>query len=48
MKEESDAFIRHVLGIGGVGLCTGAHARKVLELTMASDRSVKEGKAVTL
>ena len=48
MKEESDAFIRHVLGIGGVGLCTGADARQVLELTMASDRSVKEGKAVTL
>ena len=48
LKEESDAFIRHVLGIGGVGLCTGAHARRVLELTMASDRSVKEGKPVTL
>ena len=48
MKEESDAFIRHVLGIGGVGLATGEHARRVLELTMASDRSVKEGKAVKL
>jgi predicted dehydrogenase len=48
MKEESDAFIRHVLGIGGVGLATGAHARRVLELTMASDRSVKEGKPVKL
>ena len=48
MKEESDAFIRHVLGIGGVGLATGAHARRVLELTMASDRSVREGKPVKL
>ncbi len=48
MKEESDAFIRHILGIGGVGLATGEHARRVLELTMASDRSVKEGKAVKL
>ncbi len=48
MKEESDAFIRHVLGIGGVGLATGEHARRVLELTMASDQSVKEGKAVKL
>ena len=48
MKEESDAFIRRVLGIGGVGLATGAHARRVLELTMASDRSVKEGGPVKL
>ncbi len=43
MKEESDAFIRHSLGMGGVGLATGAHARNVLALTMAADRSVKEG-----
>ena len=35
-------------GIGGIGLATGAHARRVLELTMASDRSVKEGGPVKL
>lgn len=48
MKEESDAFVRRILGIGGVGLATGLHARQVLELTMASDRSVKEGGPVEL
>ena len=32
-----------VMGLGGVGLATGAHARDVLALTMAADRSVKEG-----
>ncbi|MAI11103.1 MAG: hypothetical protein CBD27_01570 [Rhodospirillaceae bacterium TMED167] len=48
MKEESDAFIRYSLGIGGVGLATGEHARNVLALTMAADRSVKEGAPVKL
>ena len=37
MKEETDAFIRHALGMGGVGLATGEHARQVLALTMAAD-----------
>ncbi len=48
LKEETDAFIRHILGLGGVGLATGGHARDVLALTMAADRSAKEGKAVKL
>lgn len=48
MKEETDAFIRHTLGIGGVGLATGAHGREVLALTMAADRSAREGRQVTL
>ena len=48
MKEESDAFIRYSLGIGGVGLASGDHARNVLALTMAADRSVKEGLPVKL
>ena len=48
MKEESDAFIRYSLGIGGVGLATGAHARNVLALTMAADRSAEEGSPVKL
>jgi predicted dehydrogenase len=48
MKEESDAFIRRSLDMGGVGLATGAHARDVLALTMAADRSVKEGGPVKL
>ncbi len=48
MKEETDAFVRHILGIGGVGLATGAHARDVLALTMAADRSCKEGAPVAL
>ena len=48
LKEESDAFLRQILGMGGVGLATGAHARKVLALTMAADRSVRLGKPVQL
>jgi predicted dehydrogenase len=48
MKEETDAFIRHALGMGGVGLATGEHARQVLALTMAADRSAKSGKPVAL
>ena len=48
MKAESDAFIRHILGIGSVGLATGEHARNVLALTMAADRSVREGKPIRL
>jgi myo-inositol 2-dehydrogenase/D-chiro-inositol 1-dehydrogenase len=48
MKEETDAFVRHVLGHGGVGLATGVHGRKVLALTMAADRSAREGKPITL
>ena len=48
MKEETDAFVRHVLGMGGVGLATGAHGRQVLELTMAADRSTREGQPVKL
>jgi myo-inositol 2-dehydrogenase / D-chiro-inositol 1-dehydrogenase len=48
MKEETDAFVRHVLGLGGVGLATGAHARQVLALTMAADRSASTGKPVPL
>jgi myo-inositol 2-dehydrogenase/D-chiro-inositol 1-dehydrogenase len=48
MKEETDAFIRHALGMGGVGLCTGEQARTVLALTMAADKSAKTGKPVML
>ena len=48
LKEESDSFLRHVLGTGGVGLATGAHARNVLALTMAADRSANTGKPVQL
>ncbi len=48
MKDETDAFVRRVLGRGGVGLATGEHARGVLALTMAADRSCREGKAVRL
>jgi myo-inositol 2-dehydrogenase/D-chiro-inositol 1-dehydrogenase len=48
MKAESDAFIRHILGIGSVGLATGEHARNVLAVTMAADRSVREGKPIRL
>jgi hypothetical protein len=48
MKEETDAFIRNVLGMGGVGLATGEHARQVLALTMAADTSARTGKAVMI
>jgi predicted dehydrogenase len=48
LKEESDAFIRHILGIGGVGLAAGEHARNVLSLTMAADRSAREGKPIPI
>ncbi|MEE9275889.1 MAG: Gfo/Idh/MocA family oxidoreductase [bacterium] len=48
MKEETDAFVRRSLGIGGVALATGAHGRNVLALTMAADRSAREGKPVAL
>ena len=48
MKEETDAFIRHTLGMGGVGLTTGEEARVVLALTMAADRSAKEGVPIKL
>jgi predicted dehydrogenase len=48
MKEETDAFIRNALGMGGVGLATGEHARQVLALTMAADTSARTGKAVML
>jgi predicted dehydrogenase len=48
LKEESDAFLRNVLGTGGVGLATGAHAREVLALTLAADRSTKSGKVERL
>jgi hypothetical protein len=48
MKEETDAFIRNALGMGGVGLATGEHARQVLALTMAADTSARTGKAVMI
>lgn len=48
MKEETDAFIRNALGMGGVGLATGQHARQVLALTMAADKSAKIGQPVSL
>ncbi|MFT6497570.1 MAG: Gfo/Idh/MocA family protein [Alphaproteobacteria bacterium] len=48
MKEETDAFVRHTLGIGGVGLTTGKEARQILALTMAADRSAKEGVPIKL
>ncbi|MBI3126205.1 MAG: Gfo/Idh/MocA family oxidoreductase [Candidatus Tectomicrobia bacterium] len=48
MKEETDAFVRRILGRGGVGLATAEHGRQVLALTMAADRSCKEGKPVNL
>jgi len=48
MREETDAFVRHVLGLGGVGLATGDHGRRVLALTMAADRSAREGAPVSL
>lgn len=43
MKEETDAFIRHILGMGSVGLTTGQQGRQVLALTMAADKSAREG-----
>ncbi|MED5579383.1 MAG: Gfo/Idh/MocA family oxidoreductase [Nitrospinota bacterium] len=46
MKEETDSFIRHILKMGGVGLATAEHARGVLALTMAADRSCKEKKPI--
>jgi myo-inositol 2-dehydrogenase / D-chiro-inositol 1-dehydrogenase len=48
MKDETDAFVRHVLGLGGVGLAGGKHGRQVLALTMAADRSCREGVPVKL
>ncbi len=48
MKEESAAFVNHVLGIGGVALASGEHARGVLALTLAADQSARDGKPVTL
>ena len=48
MKDETDAFVRHVLGMGGVALAPGHHGRAVLALTMAADRSAREGVPVKL
>ena len=48
MKEETDSFIRHTLQMGGVGLATAEHARDVLALTMAADRSCKENKPIRI
>ena len=48
MKEETDAFIKQILQQGGVGLATADHARNVLALTMAADKSCKEGTPVKL
>ena len=48
MKEETDSFVRHILKIGGVGLATAEHARGVLALTMAADRSCKEKKPISI
>lgn len=46
MKEETDAFIRQILQQGGVGLANGHHAREVLALTLAADRSCIEKKPI--
>ena len=48
MKEETDSFIRYTLQMGGVGLATAEHARDVLALTMAADRSCKEKKPIRI
>ena len=48
MKEETDSFVRHILKIGGVGLATAEHARGVLALTMAADKSCKEKKPISI
>ena len=48
MKEETDSFIRYTLQMGGVGLATAEHARDVLALTMAADRSCKENKPIRI
>jgi hypothetical protein len=48
MKEETDSFVRNILQMGGVGLATADHARSVLALTLAADKSCKEGKPISL
>lgn len=48
MKEETDSFIRNILQMGGVGLATGEHARNVLALTLAADKSCNERKPISL
>ena len=48
MKEETDSFIRYTLQMGGGGLATVEHARDVLALTMAADRSCKENKPIRI
>ena len=48
MKEETDAFVRYTLQMGGVGLATAEHARDVLALTLAADKSCRENKPVRI
>jgi predicted dehydrogenase len=48
MKEETDAFIRYTLQMGGVGLADANHARDVLALTMAADKSCKENRPIRM
>jgi len=48
MKEETDTFIRHILGMRAVGLTTGQQGREVLALTLAADRSAREGVPISL
>jgi len=48
MKEETDSFIRNILQMGGVGLATADHARNVLALTLAADKSCKETTPISL
>ena len=48
MKEETDSFIRHILQMGGVGLATAEHARRVLALTMAADKSCIEKRPIRI
>jgi len=48
MKKETDAFIRHILGMRAVGLTTGEQGRQVLALTMAADRSAREGVPISI
>ena len=48
MKEETDAFVRYTLQMGGVGLATAEHARDVLALTLAADKSCKENKPIRI
>jgi len=48
MKEETDAFVRYTLQMGGVGLATAEHARDVLALTLAADKSCRENKPIRI